>query len=519
MKDEPAHKTHAQKTGGELKSSTRRSALLLFGRIMSLTLNLLTQVLTIRYLSKIDYGLFSYVLVLVGLASSINKFGLDRTAGRFSAIYEQENKLPALAGTIIFSIGSIVAIGAALISLTAGFQGLITGTLVDNKQAMGLLIIMIALAPVNALDAVLVAFLAAFGKAKAIFFRKNILRPGLKLIAVSITIAMSGNLRFLAASHIIAGVFGLLLYAALVPRILREHRVLHYFHPRRYTIDYKSLLMFSLPTFISDIIFSLRLALAVILVEAYYGKIGVAEYQSVFPVARINTVVIESFSLMFIPMASRLFAKKEMDTLHSLHTHTTLWIAILSFPVLAISIGLAEPVVVLLLGEKYASSASVFMILALGIYIGSSMGLTIRTLRALGKVKALFYIDIGCVLVVIVTAFIAVPPLGSVGGAIATAISMTFQTLMSSIALWKYTNNNPLPWQYAKIYLLVLGCIFILFLPTTLNIDSSWISVFLVTATIVLVIFTSRRLLQVADMFPEVRKLPTMIKWILGASH
>lgn len=519
MKDESAQKNNTLGKNSELKNSTRRSTLLLFGRVISLLLNLSTQVLTIRYLSKMDYGLFSYAFVLVELASFINKFGLDKTAGRFSAIYEQEQKMSSLAGTIIFSIGAVVAMGAAIISLTVGFQSFITGTVIDNQQAMSILIILIALAPMNALDAVLEAFLAAFGKAKPIFLRKYILRPGFKLFAISITIALSGNVRFLAASHIIAGIVGLLLYAALLPHILKEHKVLDYFHRGKYTIDYTRLLKFSLPTFTSDIVFSLRLVIAVMFIEAYHGAVGVAEYQSVFPIARINTVVVESFSLMFIPMVARLFARKEMDALHNLQTHTTLWIAVLTFPVLAISIGLAEPLVVLLLGEKYASSAPVFMVLALGIYVGATMGLNFRTLRALGKVKVLFYIDIACILMVIGAASIAVPTLGPLGGAIATASTVIFQTLMSGLALWVSTKNNPLPWQYAKIYILVLVCTLILFLPAALNFHSLWISIFLVTATILVTVFASRRLLQVSEMFPEVSKLPFIIKWLLGASQ
>ena len=61
-----------------------------------------------------------------------------------------------------------------------------------------MLLILIVLAPLQALDTVLIATFAAFSKSKSIFVRKHLLTPGLRLAAVVVVVALSGDVEALA---------------------------------------------------------------------------------------------------------------------------------------------------------------------------------------------------------------------------------------------------------------------------------------------------------------------------------
>ena len=99
----------------------------------------------------------------------------------------------------------------------------------------------------------------------------------------------------------------------------------------------------------------------------------------------------------------------------------------------------------------------------------------------------------------------------------AAAGSMIIYAFMNSIALWKVTGSNPLPWSYAKVYLIVAACSLGLWLTKSLlEIESTLMMMILVAITSILVILSCRKLLQVAEMFPEVARLPRFIQRVLG---
>ena len=75
----------------ESKLQIRGSLLLLSGKILALFLNLLTQVLTVRYLVKADYGAFAFAVSAVELASCFSMLGLNKACARFVAIYHERN--------------------------------------------------------------------------------------------------------------------------------------------------------------------------------------------------------------------------------------------------------------------------------------------------------------------------------------------------------------------------------------------------------------------------------------------
>ena len=458
MEDNNNIKNHQERPGSVPRSHVRGSSLLLSGRFLAMALNLLTQILIVRYLSKTDYGMFAYAITLVTMATTVNCLGMERAVERFVPIYEEKNDPASAAGVVILAIGILVALGGATVVLVVGIQGLLTGALSENPAVISVLVVLIALAPVTALDYVVEALLSALGKPRIIFLRKHIIGPCLKLAAISLTLLASGNVYMLAMSYMLASVLGLLLYGLLLKDVLREHNLLQHFRPGMFSIEYRRIFRFSLPTFAADLAFGVRAVVVVMVIGFFHELSTVADFRSVIPVARLNYVVLMSFSLLFVPMAARLFAQNNRELLGEMQSHAALWVTVMSYPIFAVCIVLAEPVVVLLLGERYSSSAPVLAILAVGYFFFSALGLHQRTLRAMGKVRVLLYIEIVSILLLLAGTLELVPGYGATGGAIAVAGTMIVWVLMNSIALWKITGSNPLPWPYAKVYLIAAAC-------------------------------------------------------------
>src|SRR5215475_2553739 len=76
------------------------STLLLVGRVIAMATNFAVQVLTVRYLTKSEYGAFAYVISLASLGASFSVFGLDKTITRFLPIYQEKGDYSKMFGAI-----------------------------------------------------------------------------------------------------------------------------------------------------------------------------------------------------------------------------------------------------------------------------------------------------------------------------------------------------------------------------------------------------------------------------------
>src|SRR5687767_10503559 len=85
----------------ESRQHIRGSMLLLLGRCLALLINLLVQVITVRYLAKEEFGAFAFAVTMVALGSNIAILGLTKSIARFVPIYHERGEKGLIVGTIV----------------------------------------------------------------------------------------------------------------------------------------------------------------------------------------------------------------------------------------------------------------------------------------------------------------------------------------------------------------------------------------------------------------------------------
>jgi O-antigen/teichoic acid export membrane protein len=494
----------------------RGSSLLLAGRMISLGTNFLVQVLIVRYLTdKSDYGAFAYALSVVTILTTFVALGTDRAIGRFLPIYQERERPDAMLGTVIFVAGTIASLGIASILFVYGFQDLVNGSLL-NDQAGELLLILVILAPIQALDDVLMNGFAVFSSPRAIFFRRYVLNPVLRLAVVALLIFGKQDVEFLAIGYVATGAIGVAVYAFLFARLLRKVGVLPRSGRPQMSFPMREILAFSVPLLTTDLVYILLNSSDVVLLGAITSDAeAVANYRVIQPVAALNLIVLQSFTLLFIPATARLFARNDREGLRSLYWQTAAWVAVLSFPIFALTFALAKPLTVALFEERYASSAVYLAIIALGRYYDAALGFNGLTLRVFGNMKAVVGVNLVAAGVNLALLLLLIPPLGALGAAIATGSTLLVFNSLKQYALHRYVGVSLFEWQYARVYLTIilttLGLLVVEFV-----IDPPLIvGLVLVGLASLAVVFTGRQHLQVADTFPELARLP-FLRRIIG---
>ena len=114
-------------------------------------------------------------------------------------------------------------------------------------------------------------------------------------------------------------------------------------------------------------------------------------------VANAHTFFNLGISLVFLPftpLAARMFARHDREGINQLYWQTAIWIAVLSFPLFALTFSLADPLTVTLFGERYEGSAVYLSLLALGYYFNAALGFNGLTLKVYGRLRYIVTINI-----------------------------------------------------------------------------------------------------------------------------
>lgn len=485
----------------------RGSSVIFAGRLLAVVFGLASEVLLVRYLSKAEYGSLAYALSVLSVATSVSVLGLDKAAARFIPIYEERRDYARAVGTIILAALSMVVAGAAVVLVVFVLQAEATA-FTQDPLAAGLLLILIVLAPVRAIGALQVSVMSVFSSPGAIFGRRYLLDPGSQLLVVAVVVATGSPLELLAIGYVAVGIAMVAVYGVVLVRLLATAGIAA--HASRLQLPARSLLSYSMPLLSTDLVFVLRGALIVILLEALHSTVEVASYRASIPIARQNMIVVEALTILFIPVASRLFARRQDIALNELYWQTAIWITILTFPLFAASFAFSELVVTSLYGAEYASSGVVLAILAVGFYINAALGFNGLVLRVFSRVRYLVVGDVITAAVGLSGGFVLVREFGAIGAAMATAGILIMQNVFYHVGMARTTSVRWFEPRYLAVYVSVVAVIAVLTAVQALARPPLPLAIGLSGTVWILMVLRLRYLMRLSEVFPELRRVPVV---------
>ncbi|HKR98415.1 MAG TPA: flippase [Candidatus Dormibacteraeota bacterium] len=498
-------------SGGEAtRRQIRGSSLLLGGRMLSLAVNFATQILIVRYLSKSDFGAFAYGLSIVSLGESLAVLGLDKAIARFLPIYEEHGAYGKLFGTLFMVLGTVLGVGLAFVLLAIGLNGFAGGDLGGSSQALTVILILICLSPIQALDDVLMGTFAVFSKPRAIFFRKYVLAPGLRLAAIVLVVLSQNGVTQLALGYVVAGGLGVALYMVMLAQTLRADGLLKRLDTGSLRFPVREVFGFALPLMTVDLLFVVMNTTNVWMLERFSNATDVADYRVVQPAARLNVLVMTSFTLLFTPLAARLFARDDKEAIRELYWRTAAWIAVFSFPVFALTFGSAHELTVALFGDRYASSGTILALLSLGYYFNAALGFNGLTLRVFGLVRYTVVISVGAAVANVGLNLLLIPAYGALGAGIGTCATLLLHNVLKQAGLRKGTGIGIFDREHLRVYGAIVVATVALVGLHALVAPGPIAAVGLVAATSAALLWFSRDCLRVGQTFPELLRVPLL---------
>ncbi|HVR06239.1 MAG TPA: flippase [Solirubrobacteraceae bacterium] len=388
--------------GGQIASNI---VVQLVGRAIAIALSVVTVALTARTLDPGGFGVLTSMAAYVGLFSVFTELGLSTAAmQRMAADPERESEwLGALVA--IRLLLSLVVFVVCSISIVLFLSNAHEGHLVGVITALGILYT----AP-GALMTVFQSRLRA-----GLVFSFTLLQSVLWLaIVVVLTLTHASVVAFAATSTALLVVIGGL-------QIWTARRLVHV-EWRKGIRHWRALVRVAVPLGVASVLITVYYQIDSVLLLQMAGphEAGIygAAYRFLAPLALIPAAVMSGF----FPVFSAVYHDDPQRVRRLVQSCADL-MGVISLPILALMVGLSEPIVRLLYDSGYARSAGLMPILMLAfvsICFGSLAGYMAPVLALQWRLA--IYSGIGAIANVILN-IVLIPPYGAYGSAWATVVT------------------------------------------------------------------------------------------------
>jgi O-antigen/teichoic acid export membrane protein len=185
-------------------------------------------------------------------------------------------------------------------------------------------------------------------------------------------------------------------------------------------------------------------------------------------------------------------------------------VAVLTFPIFALTGPLAPSLTVVLFGERYADSGLVLALLSTGYYFSTILGFNAYTLQVCARLRFLVGVNLGVATLNIGLCLLLAQQYGAVGIAAANLCALVVQNVLQQAALRRAIGTSFVDRSCVPCYLVILACAFALALFQKLLDPQPLLALIAATAASLLVLLVSRSAIELADTFPELRRVPIL---------
>lgn len=419
-----------------IRTLIKGGGILFVGFVLELTLSFGAKLLMARILGKTSYGSVSLGIVLAANASTILLFGLNVGLARYLPRVDTATKERGLIRTAFLSTVP-VAIAVAIIIYV--FSESIATVVFDDPTITSELAIFALAIPF----AVLMKLGIGVIQGKKLALQKVLVRQVTQPVSrfVFITLALWFGLASIGVSWAYVASYAMAAFLALY-----------------FAIKYVSLpgtgpsasmrgelFSFSAPLAVSSVTMLVFSGIGIdTLMLAYFGSTeAVANYNVVFPLANVLTLVFTSFTFLFMPVLSELHAENREDELSRLYTVVTKWIFLGTLPLFLLFVLFPSEAISHTFGAKYAEASTTLAILAIGFFSHTLVGPNENTLKSIGATRRVMYDNITAAVVNIALNILLVPTYGIVGAAIGTTVAYVILNILYSYHVYMLTDIQP----------------------------------------------------------------------------
>jgi len=418
----------------EHKSNLELNALWVYSlRILGAVLTFILQIFLARWIGDYQYGLFAFTWACIIILGELLSFGFYNLVQRLIPQYRVANQLSSLRGILWGSAGIISMVTSLITVIIILSLFLLISNDYVSKEYGYLLIIGALSLPAFALSDFISGIGRSYGFMVRAFAPTALFRPLviIGLIIGSVAFGASSN----ALTALICAVIAIWLTLLISFVVIRKKTPTEEVEgPRDY--QFRSWIIAALPMMMISSFELLLFNVDVLMIGRYLPADQTGIYFAAAKIMGLVAFLNFAVGAAFNQSYANNYAKKDQAAL----AHSVQWSASLTFYsslIVIIAVLLFKDQLLGLFGESFKAASYVIFPLSIGLLCRSLVGPGERVLMMTGHHYMCTMIYLAMVTIDIILNLILIPPLGILGAAISTSISMMLMALMLHIMIRK----------------------------------------------------------------------------------
>jgi len=453
------YKSGAKMINKELTDITKKSGIVLIGRILSTIFGFFFSLLAARFMGPAVYGKIMYVLVVLTMLSVITRLGLTQGLVQFVSKLTDDKEVKKRNSLITF-VFLIVTTFAIIISFLLYLNSnFIAVTLFNSQELATVFKIMSPILIIYSLIELTPGIFRGLKIVKYQVIGRDLIQSLFRLIIVFIMGYLGYELGGLITAYYISMIVSLAYLVYKVYRLRLFEKI-----KREYLPDYKEILLFSFPLLISGILHFSIGKIDIFMIGYFLEAQQVGVYTIALKIGTLTSFLLLSFNSIFAPTITSLYYDNQIIKLKKLYQVITKWMLGINLSVFFLFILLSKEIMNVFGSGFVIGWLSLILIMAgqvINAGVGSAGLINIMT----GFPHSELYVSLVVFTLNIVLNYVLIPIYGIEGAAFASLISIGITNLLRLFILYRRLeflpyNKNYLPVIISAVIAFVVSYVF-----------------------------------------------------------
>jgi len=438
----------------------RGAGIALVGVTSGLLFNFIARLIVARYGLQANYGIFSLALAILTCATMLSGLGLYQGATRYIAYFRGKEDTAKVHAIISASI-KLSTIASIVFGLVVFFTAETVALRIFHTPELALPLKIFAVGtPFFTLILVLGAVFRGFDRVEPLVVFRYLMANILFLILLAVVLVI--RLPFAAVFYAYLAALVITFAASSIYTARKLPRLTGSADAKGKQPINRELLLFSLPLMGVTILRMVITWTDTIMLGYFKTPEIVGLYNAARPLAQIISVPLTALLLIYTPITTGLYSQNLMPELRRNYTISTKWLMFLTLPIFLVLFLFPGAVLKLLFGAIYIPAATALRVLSLGFIISNLLGPNGATLIALGKSQFIMWTALAAAILNVALNILLIPPMGIVGAAIASAISLALANIIRTVKLYSLCRAHPLSKNLLKPAVICIALAFLI---------------------------------------------------------
>ncbi|NEP39290.1 MAG: flippase [Okeania sp. SIO2H7] len=420
-----------------LNALARESIIAIVLQIAGLVLAYLVEVLLAQWMGRTEYGIYAYVISWSLILAIPAGLGLPRAVLRFICEYKVKQEWGLLRGLLLSSWELTVAVG---LLLCLGGTGIILWLNRDNSSiASSALLVGMLLVPLQGLVLLQEDMARGAGSVTLAYGPTKVLWPILVIFGGFVLFEQQPVLSSIPVIWVAIATLLAVILLQLCLLWLKFDREIVSTPPIYILPDW---LKVALPLLLYEASCKLLLQMDVLMLGLRLGAEEVGAYSAATKTALWVNLILQAINIVAAPAFATLYAQNDRRELQEVVSTVALWIFVPSVAI-ALCLTIFSQPILSLFGAEFVVASWELKILALGQLIDVMCGSVGYLMIMTGHQNQSFMVSGCCLSINLVLNAIAIPLLGRLGAAIATAFTLIVWNVWMSILVVRHIQINP----------------------------------------------------------------------------